>query len=126
MSSRPMTIGQALHRLHAALPRPVNFTLGRSEWTHAQRRDEAGIEAGLREESEWSVVIQWPDARVGTDRYIEATRGEDLADIVEQALAKFFRWAEGDAISTGTKPPKLTAPGSADAADATREQKDAS
>ena len=120
-----MTSGQALHRLHTALPTPVNFTLGRHEWTHAQRR-EVGMDAGaLREDAEWCVVVQWPDGEAGADQYIEATRGEDLADVVEQAIGKFLRWAEGEIRREG-KPPRLTAPGSADVGDVPRKQRDVS
>lgn len=118
-----MTSGQAVHRLHTALPTPVNFTLGRHEWTHAQGREAVPGEDAFTEDSEWCVVIQWPDEQTGDDRYMEATRGEDLAEVVEQAIRKFLRWSEGQG---GTKPPKLRALGAADGADLPRKQRDVS
>jgi hypothetical protein len=120
---RRMTSGQALHQLHTALPTPVNFTLGRHEWTHAQGREAAPDENAFTEDSEWCVVVQWPDEETGADRYMEATRGEDLAEVVEQAIGKFVRWSESQ---RGAKPPKLTAPGAADVADVPRKQRDVS
>jgi hypothetical protein len=106
---------------------PVNFTLGRHEWTHAQRREAGTSARPFKENSEWCVVVQWPDEESGADRYIEATRGEDLAEVVEQAIGKFFRWTElADDAPYETKPPKLTAPGAADLAEEPRKQRDVS
>jgi predicted Zn-dependent protease len=124
-----MTSGQAVHRLHTALPCRVNFTLGRHEWTHAHTDSEGERERtqSPRTELEWCVVVQLPGEQMGdSDTYLDTCRGEDLGAVVEDAIARFRRWADGRVHEGAERPPKLAAPGSADVADAARKQRDVS
>jgi hypothetical protein len=84
------------------LPAWVNFTVGRSD-------------------PGWNVTVQVADASTGADRYSHASDGADLAEVVEEALRHFQRWAGKPA-----RPPKLAAPGAAERRDEKRRRKDAS
>ena len=119
-----------MRRLHEALPPSMNFSIGRSDFQHTYC-DEDGTRdpANTRHcDPEWTVVVQGPDGAAGADRYLHASLGTDLAAVVGAALEHFARWAAGRPPSTGDagKPPKLSAPGSANRTDSQRRRKDVS
>jgi hypothetical protein len=116
----PMTVGQAVHRLHAALPREADFTVGRREWTHSGvAADRLRCEPdGFRRDEEWCVTVQQAgdlkaDARGGGDGYLHVAQAMDLESAVEAAIARYGQWRRRQAAQ-GKKPPKLTAPGASE------------
>jgi hypothetical protein len=115
--SPPLRFGDAVRRLDEALPSWVNFSIGHSDAARLQVK-----------EPEWSVVLYEVDAAFGKDRHLHASTGDDLAAVVREALDWFGAWTTApDALARDAgRPPKLTAPGTADRADGVREQKDAS
>ena len=88
--------GEALRRLHDALPAWVNFTVGRSD-------------------PGWNVIVQVPE------QYDHASTGTDLGAVVDEALGHFGQWA-----AKSPRPPKLTAPGATERRRRGDRQKDAS
>ena len=128
--SPPLRFGDAVRRLDEALPPRVNFSIGHGDVRHFQS-DVGGLRDGARlqvKEPEWSVVLYEVDAASGKDRHLHASTGDDLARVVQEALGWFGAWAAAPDSpgSDAGRPPKLTAPGTADRADGVREHKDAS
>jgi hypothetical protein len=113
-----ITRDDALLRLADRLPEGVSASVHLQEVALANRDVAADLRAGkpARFFREWTVLITAPG-------YQQSHPGAQLAEVVERALAEYFDWrADEDAedwaraaIPDETKPPKLSAPGTADA-----------
>lgn len=141
----PMTRDQAILRLADRLPENAFASIHLSEVALATRDAAADLRAGkpARFSREWSVLITAPG-------YQHNHAGDDLGPVVEQALADYLDWrqqadaqdwarsavpdvattssaaAAASSATADTKPPKLLAPGTADAAaERQRREKDA-
>ena len=132
-SHRPrLRFGKAVQRLHEALPRRMNFSIGRSDFQHTHDDEDGTRDVGKSRDREpqWSVVVQGPhDPSEPEDaRYVHESLGTDLAAVVEEALNHFRQWEVSTGVpAAGTdKPPKLVAPGTADRVDSDRLRKDVS
>jgi hypothetical protein len=111
----------AMRRLHEALPAWVSFALYRRDATHVPCDHGTGLRDPGQprpDETTWSVVVQQIAPVSSHELYLHASLGTDLASVTEEAIEHFFAWGHtgGTAPTSGdaTKPPKLTAPGSAD------------
>jgi hypothetical protein len=114
----PMTVGQAVHRLHAALPREADFTVGRREWTHSGLdEDRLRCEPDrFRRDEDWCVTVQQATGDPATG-YLHVVQGPDLERVVADAIACYEPWRQvrqQQQPPAGTKPPKLTAPGASE------------
>ena len=106
-----MRPGEALRRLHEALPRRANFSIDR----------------GNGGDAEWAVAVRQPDPSTGADQYQHTVLGDDLGALVEEAVVHYRQWAAtSDTPAQAGKPPMISAPGAAERRDATRFRKDAS
>jgi hypothetical protein len=131
-----MTRDQAILRLADRLPENAFASIHLSEVALATRDAAADLRAGkaARFSREWSVLITAPG-------YQHNHAGDELGPVVEQALADYLDWrqeadarewarsavpdfaAPGSAAAADTRPPKLLAPGTADAAAAAAERR---
>ena len=99
--------GEALRRLHEALPRRANFSVSRGD--------------------QWSVVVHQPHPKTGEDQYLRTVIGDDLGALVEEALKLYRQWAAAaDTSGQDDRPPGILAPGAAERRRAARSRKDAS
>ena len=102
---------QALRTLHESLPPDVGFSVRCARTTHTVEdffKSPPTRTGEYRCEEQWTVTLQ---TRRNDQVYLEATREPALAAAVANAIEQFRAWER----QAAQKPPKLVAPGRADA-----------